>query len=188
MCFIYLKSSLNSVSTSKARVLESETWGGDTFPCAPSVSGLQAAARGPRCEGSRQRGAAVGPQTRGVPAHGTARGDRGADTGARRASAVPLHARAAKTHPRPLFTQLSPFSLFTRKTRLAIITITKLELNFFSGKPFVSVLVLALIGWSRFFLQEGVEMISWKWANKVKMKYFKLQENAWIQIQAITDF
>lgn len=35
-----------------------------------------------------------------------------------------------------------------------------------------------------FFLQEGAEIISWKWANKVKMKYLKLQEkeSAWIQI------
>lgn len=35
-----------------------------------------------------------------------------------------------------------------------------------------------------FFLQEGTEIISWKWANEVKMKYFKIQEkeSAWIQI------
>lgn len=94
----------------------------------------------------RQQGTAEGPQTRGVPAPGTERGDRGSDTGARRASAVPLCARTAKAHPHPLFIQLSPFSLFTRKTRLAIFTITKLEWNFFSGKSLISVLVLALIG------------------------------------------
>lgn len=73
-------------------------------------------------------------------------GHRGSDTGARRTSAVPLHTGAAKAHPSPLFTQLSPFPLLTHKTRLAIITVTKLELNLFSGKPLISVLVLALIG------------------------------------------
>lgn len=142
MYFIYLESNLNSVSMSKARVLESETPGGDTFPCAPSMSGLQAAATDPGCGGS---------QTAGVPRpEGSLpmaqQEDRGSDTGARRARAVPLRAGAAKAHPHPLFTQLSPFSLLTLNTRLAIITVTKLELNLFSGKPLISVLVLALIG------------------------------------------
>ena len=60
-------------------------------------------------------------------------------------------------------------SLFTHINKLANITITKLELNFFPGKPWISVLGLALIGQSYSFYRKGLrlflknELTKWKW-------------------------
>lgn len=61
------------------------------------------------------------PGPGGVPAQGTAGRARGVQgQAARRASALPLHAKAAKANLRLLFTQLSP-SLFSHtKTSLQV--------------------------------------------------------------------
>lgn len=106
MYFIYLESSLNNVSTSKARVLESETLGEDIFPCAPSMSGLQAAVRGPRCGG---------PQTRGVPAHGTARGGQGVRHRRQKSQGCATARKSSKSPPPPIvYSALSLLSPHTQ--------------------------------------------------------------------------
>lgn len=85
---------------------------------------------------------------------------------------------------RPVFTVYSALalSLFTRKKKLAVVTITKQELDFFSGKAWISALVLALLGWSYSFYRKGLrlfienELTKWKW-NIWKCKRKKVLES-----------
>lgn len=85
--------------------------------------------------GPRRWGTAAGLGARGVPAHGAANPHREGAGGLGTGSALLLHAKATRADPIFIvYTQLSP-SLFSHaKNKLATTTITKLELNFFSGK------------------------------------------------------
>lgn len=84
----------------------------------------------------RRWGAAVGPGAGGGPCPGHSReGTRGSGTGGQKGQCFAAARKSSKSQSAFIVYSALALSLFTHKNKLASITITKLELNFFSGKP-----------------------------------------------------
>lgn len=137
-------------------MLEPGTSGGDTFPCAPSVSGMQAAARAPQCGGSQTVG---GPQSRGVPAHGTARGQ-GLRHRCQKDQCCATAHRSSKSPSQPIVhSALSLPSPHTQKQACNYHS-NKAGIEFVFWKTFNISSGFGSYRMKLFFLQKGVEILS----------------------------
>lgn len=161
---------------------------GTLSPVPPACQGCRQQREALDVGAPRQRGAAVGPQTRGVTGHGTAKGGQGLRHRRQKGQRCATARKSSRSPPPPIVhSALSLLSLHTQN-QAGNYHNSKAGTEFLFWKTFRICSSFGSYRMKPIFFMEGVETISWKWANKVKMKYFKLQENAWIQIQAITDF
>lgn len=141
-------------------MLESETSGGYTFPCAPSVSGLQAAARDPRCGGFQTVGSTSGSQDQRGPCPRHSKRGQGLRHRCQKGQCCATARKSSRSPPPPIvYSALPLLSLHTQNQAC----------NYHNNKAGTEFLLWKTLNISSsfgsyrmklFFLSEGVEIIS----------------------------